>query len=289
MSSPTADPAVGDVQVPADGAPSGEPPTLAPVGPMTPLAQSTSLEEPQDVRVLPPEQDAPPEPEQDAPPDLGADDAPPADYPGSVPAARARLSWLAVGALATGVLPVIPVGVGLGIAGLVSTRRGRRRGRNLAVIGLLSTIVWVAVGGTVGTVAELTHGFHKPVKVKYTYTQAAVFGLRQGDCLVDVPSSSSPSLTSCNSPHDAEVFATFTLSGSTWPGTAALQQEAASGCSARLSSYLNPQLAISLTQDYVYPGQVAWQAGTRTVVCEVRATSGQLDQSVGNASVTGAS
>jgi hypothetical protein len=191
--------------------------------------------------------------------------------------------------LVTGVIPVIPVGLGLSVVGLVTTRRGRRRGRELAVIGLLATIVWIAVGGTLGTVAELTHGFHKPVKIKYNYVQAAVFDLRQGDCLNNVPSASSPSLTSCNSPHDAEVFATFALSGASWPGAAAVQQEAQTGCSAQLSSYLNPQLAISLTQDYVYPGQVAWQGGTRTVVCEVRATTGQLDQSVKSASATHAS
>ena len=209
--------------------------------------------------------------------------------PAPVPAPKAPLSWLAAAALVTGVLPVIPLGLGLGIAGLVTTRRGRRRGRELAVIGLLATIVWVAIGGALGTVADLTHGFHKPVKIKYTYVQAAVFGLRQGDCVNNGANASSPSLVSCNSPHDAEVFATFSLSGSSWPGAAALQQEAQTGCSAQLASYLNPQLAISLTQDYVYPGQVAWQAGTRTVVCEVRATSGQLDQSVGSASATRAS
>jgi hypothetical protein len=63
-----------------------------------------------------------------------------------------------------------------------------------------------------------------------------------------------------------------------------VEQAADDGCGTRLSGYLNPQLAISLSQDYVYPGQVAWQAGTRTVVCEVRAASGQLDQSVRGAS-----
>ncbi|HEY6792864.1 MAG TPA: septum formation family protein [Trebonia sp.] len=277
MSTPTADPAVNHAQAPAGAAPAGAP-TLEPAGPEMPLAPPDPPREPQDVLTLP----SPPAP----PPDLTADDAAP---PGPVPAAMAPLSWLAVAALVTGVLPVIPLGLGLGVAGLVTTRRGRRRGRDLAVIGLLATIVWIAVGGTLGAVAELTHGFHKPVKIKYNYVQSAVFDLRQGDCLNNVPSVSSPSLTSCNSPHDAEVFATFALSGASWPGAAVLQQEAQAGCSAQLSSYLNPQLAISLTQDYVYPGQVAWQAGTRTVVCEVRATTGQLHQSVGSASATHAS
>ena len=80
--------------------------------------------------------------------------------------------------------------------------------------------------------------------------------------------------------HDAEVFGTFHLSGTAWPGTTAVQHQAASGCASRLTGYLNPQLATNLTQAYVYPGQQAWGTGERTVVCEVRATSGQLTGSV---------
>jgi hypothetical protein len=43
---------------------------------------------------------------------------------------------------------------------------------------------------------------------------------------------------------------------------------------------VNPQLAISLSSTYVYPDTIAWQAGTRTVICEVRATSEELTGSV---------
>jgi putative regulator of septum formation len=89
----------------------------------------------------------------------------------------------------------------------------------------------------------------------------------------------------CSAPHQAEVFATFALTGSAWPGTAAVQNEASSGCASRLSGYLNPQLAISLAQSYVFPDKVAWTAGTRTVICEVQAVSGQLTQSVRGASL----
>jgi hypothetical protein len=192
-------------------------------------------------------------------------------------------SKLAIAALVTGVLPLVPLAIGLGIAGLVVTRGGRRRGRGLAIGGLLAGIMWIAVGAALGTVATLTHGFHKPVKIEYNYSHAAVFGLRQGNCIT-MPNESAVSVVPCTSPHDAEVFATFTLPAGPWPGSAAVQQEANDGCGARLDGYLNPQLAISLSQDYVYPGQVAWEAGTRTVVCEVRAASGQLDQSVRGAS-----
>jgi Septum formation len=81
------------------------------------------------------------------------------------------------------------------------------------------------------------------------------------------------------------VFATFALPASAWPGTAAVQKEASSGCASRLTGYLNPQLAISLAQSYVFPNKVAWTAGTRTVICEVQAVSGQLTQSVRGASL----
>ena len=66
-----------------------------------------------------------------------------------------------------------------------------------------------------------------------------------------------------------------------WPGASAVRQDASNGCADRLDSYLNPQLATAdLTQEYLYPNLAAWQAGERTVVCEVRAVSGQLTGSV---------
>jgi hypothetical protein len=204
----------------------------------------------------------------------------PAAGPGDEPAPRPPFSKVAVAALPAGVLPLVPVGLGLGIAGLVTTRRGRRRGRGMAVAGLLTATTWLAVGITLVTVAALTHGFRKPTKIEYDNQLGTVFSLREGDCVNTASSGTSSTVTPCDSPHDAEVFATFALPNTAWPGTATVQQEADTGCSTRLAGYLNPQLAISLSQDYVYPGQVAWQTGTRTVVCEVRATSGLLDQSV---------
>jgi hypothetical protein len=206
----------------------------------------------------------------------------PADSTPAVP--RPPFSKLSVAALVTGVLPLAPAAIGLGIAGLVVTRRGRRRGRGLAIGGLLAAIVWIAVGAALGTVATLTHGFRKPVTIEYSYSGApAVFGLRQGNCIT-IPNDSVASVVPCTTPHDAEVFATFALPAGPWPGSDAVRQEANDECAALLNGYLNPQLAISLSQDYVYPGQVAWQGGTRTVICEVRATSGQLTQSVRGAS-----
>jgi hypothetical protein len=188
-----------------------------------------------------------------------------------------KVSKLAVVSLVTAIVPLLPIALVTGVAALVGIRRSGRRGHGMAVSALFIAAAWIIVAGGVGTVAHLTHGFKKPVKV--TYKEASVFKLKEGDCL-NTPNGQQVSLVSCSISHDYEVFGTFTLPAGAWPGTQAIQQAASAGCSTRLTAYINPQLAISLAQTYVYPTQVDWTAGTRTVICEVRAASGQLTQSV---------
>jgi len=148
----------------------------------------------------------------------------------------------------------------------------------LAVAGIIVGII-ALVGVAAGVLAVVTHGFRP--KTVITYRPAAVFGLRPGECVNVGANGLSATVLSCAVPHDAEVFATFTLPAGAWPGAAAVRQDAGNGCGSRLSSYLNPQLATAdLTQQYVYPDRTAWQAGERTVVCEVSAVSGPLTGSV---------
>ena len=155
-------------------------------------------------------------------------------------------------------------------------RRGVSRLATIAVIVLV-----IAVAGAAGALAVVTHGF-KP-KTILTYQPAAVFGLRAGECVDSSQNGLSVTVLSCASPHDAEVFATFALTGSSWPGSAAVQQQAASGCQDRIAGYLNPALLnAGLTQEYVYPDQDAWNAGVRTAVCEISAATGPLTGSVRN-------
>jgi hypothetical protein len=159
--------------------------------------------------------------------------------------------------------------------------RRRLRGLLIAFVFLLAGAAIVA--GAIAIVGSLTHGFKKPVVIHYK--KSAIFALKTGQC-IDPNGQQAATVVSCNTPHDAEVFAIFSLSGAKWPGTAAASATASSGCSTRLTGYLNPQLAINLKSTYIYPGQVAWEAGTRTVICEVQASSGQLTGSVRGASAT---
>jgi hypothetical protein len=114
-----------------------------------------------------------------------------------------------------------------------------------------------------------------------TYRPAAAFGLRPGQCVNSGSNALDVTVLSCAQPHDAEIFATFSLPATAWPGASAVRADASDGCARRFGSYLNPDLAtIDLSQEFIYPNQAAWQAGERTVVCEVRATSGRLTGSV---------
>ena len=150
----------------------------------------------------------------------------------------------------------------------------------LAVVGLILGVI-ALVGVAVGVLAVVTHGFRPKTVVTVTYRPPAVFGLRPGQCVNSGSDALKVVVVSCAQPHDAEVFAAFTLPTAAWPGASAVGADASNGCESRLGSYIDPQLATaSLTQEYVYPNQAAWQAGERTVVCEVSAESGPLTGSV---------
>jgi putative regulator of septum formation len=158
---------------------------------------------------------------------------------------------------------------------------GERRGvSRLVVAGVIVVLIAVAVAAGVLVVA--THGFRP--KTIVTYRPApAVFGLRAGECLNSSPNGLSFTILPCTTPHGAEVFATFSLTGSSWPGSAVVKQQANSGCANRIAGYVNPQLLTAgLNQQFVYPDQDAWQAGVRTVVCEVSSATGPLTGSVRN-------
>ena len=148
----------------------------------------------------------------------------------------------------------------------------------LAVVGIIFGFI-ALVGVAVGVLAVVTHGFrHKTV---ITYRPAAVFRLTPGQCVNSGSDALKFTVLSCTRPHDAEVFAAFALPAGPWPGASAVRADAGNGCASRLNSYIDPQLATAgLTQEYVYPNHAAWQAGERTVVCEVSAVNGRLTGSV---------
>ena len=192
------------------------------------------------------------------------------------PDARRPTDGVAVAALVSGLVPAIPVTLVLGPLALIRVGRSGARGRGLAITGLVLAGLWTVAAAVVAAAIITRPPPPKPVTLPH------VFSLRAGQCVDSgTDGISGVHVLSCGQAHDAEVFATFQVAGSRYPGAAALQQRAREGCVSRLAGYLNPELpATSLAQSFVYPGAGAWSAGERTVVCTVRSTSGPLVGSV---------
>lgn len=183
----------------------------------------------------------------------------------------------AVATLVSGIVPAVPLTVILGPVALIRISRTKARGRSLAITGLVLAGLWTIAAAIGGAVYLTRH--HQPARPA---APPRVFSLRTGQCAdAGRTGMNTPTVVSCNQPHDAEVFGTFALAGHRYPGAATVQQQADQGCAARLSGYLNPQLSLSsLTESYVYPDAGAWAVGERTVVCTVHSASGQLTGSV---------
>ncbi len=200
----------------------------------------------------------------------------PAEPQADKPAARRPIDGVAVAALVSGLVAAIPVTLVLGPLALIRVSRSGARGRALAIAGLVLAGLWTVAAAVVAAAIITRPPPPKPVTLPH------VFSLRAGECLNSGPNGiSGLQVLACSQAHDAEVFATFQVAGSHYPGATALQQQARQGCASRLSGYLNPELsAASLAQSFVYPDAGAWSAGERTVVCTVRSTSGPLVGSV---------
>ncbi len=143
-------------------------------------------------------------------------------------------------------------------------------------------IAWAAAGSILViaavTVAVLLLAHHPGPVAAPDPLRGTVFQLRSGQC-VDTPPNGVAVLrvTPCTAAHGAEIYGVFQVAGQRWPGPAVLARQARTGCMSRLGGYLNPQLATTgLAESYAYPNQGAWDAGARTVVCEVRSTHGLL-------------
>lgn len=194
---------------------------------------------------------------------------------------------MAIAAFVLGLLGVWILGIVLGIVALRRIRRTIQQGRGLAIAGITLSCVWLILmvlvivigfpassGGTAGSSAPLG-------SASSGGSSHAVdpFTLTTGDCF-DNPTPTAGQTqtvtsvvqTSCTAPHNAQIFATFTVSGSpqSYPGDAKMHSLASSGCTSRVQPSLNgSKLTDSMSIRFLYPLHPAWLSGHRTISCIV--------------------
>ena len=139
----------------------------------------------------------------------------------AAPPGRPPTDGFAVATLLTGIVPLIPVTLVLGVIALIRIARTGARGRGLAITGLVLAGLWAIAGAAAAAVLVSQHPPARPAALP------RIFQLHTGQCLnSSLNGISGVQVLPCSQPHTGEVFGTFQVAGHRYPGSAALQREA---------------------------------------------------------------
>jgi hypothetical protein len=186
----------------------------------------------------------------------------------------APVNGLAISALVLGILCFLPaVGLVLGIVALAQIKKRGERGRGMAVGGMVMSsigVVLLVVALATGGARDFWDGFREAAND----SGGSSFSLKKGECF-DAPGGSLEGLAydvdkvPCAGRHDAEVFASFKLSGGVYPGDGKVSDAADAKCYALRDAYAMDAWAVPANVDVYYftPTRQSWRAGDREVTC----------------------
>lgn len=201
----------------------------------------------------------------------------PADHgvpgPGGGEGRPAPTSGWAIASFVLGLLSVVVLSVIFGIIALTRIRRLGQKGRGLAIAGLVLSAAWVVVAIVLAIVAAVGAATRSSATGQITGRgHLGPFSLKTGDCFNNPAGAqhiSAVTAIPCTQPHNAQVFAQFQLTGSdfSYPGTATVLHLASDGCDARTGSVSKAKTTRAMTIRMLFPQQISWTAGHRTVSC----------------------
>jgi hypothetical protein len=184
----------------------------------------------------------------------------------------APVNGVAIAALVLGVLCFLPaVGLVLGVIALLQIKKRGERGTGMAIggavlssLGLALWVVMLATGGA----SSFWEGFKEGAKANSSLS------LAKGDCF-DVPGDSveedvyDVDTVDCAGEHEGEVFGTVQLSGGSYPGDAAVADEAEDKCYALGSQYTLDTWTLTDEVDHYHftPTRESWEWGDRQIAC----------------------
>lgn len=198
------------------------------------------------------------------------------------------IASLVVGILGGGVLGIIFGGVALS-----RISRLGQKGRGMAIAGIVVSCVWIVGTVLLFGVAYLSTAGRSPSNGAITQQGGlSIFSLRTGDCFDNPADAAGAGLHTvetvtavpCTTPHNAQVFATFNLTGSnfSYPGTEPVHKLATQGCNARIGSINKNAVNNSMTVRMLFPLQDSWIDGRRSVSCLVVSPAENITSSLLN-------
>ncbi|MDX2389809.1 MULTISPECIES: DUF4190 domain-containing protein [unclassified Streptomyces] len=207
---------------------------------------------------------------------------PPSPLPVWGPPAHAyppALNGFALASLLVGLLCFPPLGIVFGVVALVQIARKRERGRVLAVVGLVVSLVMTVVAA-VG-IDAYGRTFLDRMGPSRTYEEAegepaVMEELRAGECF-NVPGGDLldedplAHRIGCGQVHDAEVTSTTLLDIASFPGTQELQQTVTDMCWKAQDAYAMDTWALPAYAEMFYfaPSHESWRAGDRRLICVI--------------------
>ena len=178
----------------------------------------------------------------------------------------------AIAALITAVV-LAPVGLVLSIVALARVKKSRRRGRKMAIVALILSLILLAIGGYVvanaSSISRSVLGEAKPLPPDVSDSETVyALQLRPGNCLATIPSSASASkfdVVPCANTHAAAP----------WPGQDAVQARVSTSCALTKSEWERGLSLVALS-----PTENGWSSGDRTGLCVAHDPKGALTASL---------
>ena len=227
--------------------------------------------------------------------------------PGYVQPSDPGANGVAIGSLICGLAGFIPlVGIVAGILGAVALRqlsRRPRRGRGMAISGIVLGAVWtllwvglVVIGATADegddtspglTSAHTTSAPSAGAGPTATHASERVLidDLAAGDCFDGLPKEQDAAIDyvttkDCALPHEAQIATRLELAAGKWPGAQKAADLADQRCGDAVEPLLRDDRFDDVDLSYLYPGTAFDWRADRSATCIVSGSSGTLTGSV---------
>jgi hypothetical protein len=165
-----------------------------------------------------------------------------------------------------------------GAVSLSQIKKRGEKGTGLAVGGIAAAGAWLLVIALVAAAVAFSPGPGRDGSGEITSGgRISTDDLSTGDCLADIPDGRRVlrvTTVPCSEPHIAQVYATFVLPPTAWPGEEEVFAQADDVCIDRLTAFPAAFDDPTVEVMYFHPTRASWRLGDREVVCVAEYTDG---------------
>lgn len=146
-----------------------------------------------------------------------------------------------------------------------------------AVFGLAGCSMLPGGTTTAGPTSGSGSSQGSPASTQQPGSTESVFDVHEGDCL-SIPETSDGMVSDvttvpCSAAHEYEVFAEITVTGTTFPGEQALENQGDTECGAKFTSWVADSNEFGYT--FLPPSQESWEGNNdRIILCVAQPTAG---------------